>query len=97
MTIGLGDLGGDQQRRHLTGEALVRCCSLLPGGRRQRWVRRREILLDDEGRIHDALLLPVDTTSWSEIACEVAGRNLTEAEWAEFGPRTIDYRPTCEQ
>ncbi len=38
-----------------------------------------------------------DTTSWADIACEVAGRNLTEAEWSEFGPRTVDYRPTCEQ
>jgi WD40 repeat protein len=38
-----------------------------------------------------------DTDTWADIACEVAGRNLTRAEWDEFGPRTIEYRPTCEQ
>ncbi len=38
-----------------------------------------------------------DTDSWPDIACEVAGRNLTIAEWDEFGPRTVDYRATCDQ
>jgi hypothetical protein len=38
-----------------------------------------------------------DTETWADIACEVAGRNLTRAEWDEFGPRTIDHRKTCPQ
>jgi WD40 repeat protein len=38
-----------------------------------------------------------DTDSWPDIACRVAGRNLTRAEWESFGPSDIAYRATCEQ
>ena len=38
-----------------------------------------------------------DRTSWPDIACTLAGRNLTRDEWEEWGPRTIEYRPTCPQ
>jgi WD40 repeat protein len=38
-----------------------------------------------------------DRTSWPAIACTLAGRNLTREEWEEWGPRTIEYRPTCPQ
>ncbi|HEY6532969.1 MAG TPA: WD40 repeat domain-containing protein, partial [Acidimicrobiales bacterium] len=38
-----------------------------------------------------------DDESWPALACEVAGRNLTQAEWADFGPRTMERRATCEQ
>ena len=38
-----------------------------------------------------------DVDTWPEIACQLAGRNLTRAEWEEVGPRTIDYRATCPQ
>lgn len=38
-----------------------------------------------------------DASTWPAIACDVAGRNLTRAEWDEFGPRTIEYRATCPQ
>ena len=38
-----------------------------------------------------------DTDTWPGIACEVAGRNLTRAEWEQVGPRDVDYRATCEQ
>lgn len=30
-------------------------------------------------------------------ACQTAGRNLTQAEWAEFFPREEPYQKTCEQ
>jgi hypothetical protein len=31
---------------------------------------------------------------WVEVACEIAGRNLTEVEWSDaFGDRP--YRETC--
>jgi WD40 repeat protein len=36
-----------------------------------------------------------DTDRWPDIACQMAGRNLTRDEWEEFGPRTIAYRATC--
>ncbi len=38
-----------------------------------------------------------DTDTWADIACECAGRNLTREECKQFGPRTIEYRVTCEQ
>lgn len=38
-----------------------------------------------------------DTDTWADIACAVAGRNLTTEEWEQLGPRTIEYRATCEQ
>ncbi len=36
-----------------------------------------------------------DTDTWADVACAHAGRNLTADEWAQVGPRTIDYRATC--
>ena len=38
-----------------------------------------------------------DRTTWPDIACTLAGRNLTRAEWDEWGPRTIEYRATCPE
>lgn len=43
----------------------------------------------------DALVWNLDTTSWPALACRAAGRNMTESEWATFGPRDTEYRPTC--
>jgi hypothetical protein len=34
------------------------------------------------------------TAEWDERACDVAGRNLTVAEWEKFFPRT-PYESTC--
>lgn len=39
----------------------------------------------------------LDTSVWASIACEAAGRNLTQAEWAQFGPTEEPYNPTCAQ
>jgi hypothetical protein len=33
-----------------------------------------------------------DHETWSDLACELAGRHLTAVEWDQFGPRTIDHR-----
>jgi len=38
-----------------------------------------------------------DTDTWADIACEMAGRNLTADEWEQLGPRTIERRATCPQ
>jgi WD40 repeat protein len=38
-----------------------------------------------------------DTDTWVEIACQFAGRNLTEDEWEQVGPRTVERRATCPQ
>ena len=39
----------------------------------------------------------LDVDSWPDIACEAAGRNMTEAEWDQFGPRGESYQATCPQ
>ena len=39
----------------------------------------------------------LDTDSWFGIACQAAGRNLTEREWERVGPRDSDYVATCPQ
>ena len=39
----------------------------------------------------------LDVDSWPEIACNAAGRNMTEAEWEQFGPKDTEYRATCPQ
>jgi WD40 repeat protein len=37
----------------------------------------------------------VDPVQWRTIACDVAGRNLTRAEWRQFLPADAGYRATC--
>jgi hypothetical protein len=39
----------------------------------------------------------LDLDAWPEIACRAAGRNMTAAEWEEFGPQDEPYRATCPQ
>ena len=34
---------------------------------------------------------------WHDLACRLAGRNLTKAEWDHYGPRDQTYRATCTQ
>ncbi|NNE94960.1 MAG: PQQ-binding-like beta-propeller repeat protein, partial [Acidimicrobiales bacterium] len=38
-----------------------------------------------------------DPGGWYDIACEAAGRNLTQTEWEQFGPTDAEYEPTCPQ
>ena len=39
----------------------------------------------------------LDTSTWFDTACEAVGRNMTRAEWDQFGPRDTEYRATCPQ
>lgn len=39
----------------------------------------------------------LDTSTWFDTACDAVGRNMTRAEWDQFGPRDTEYRPTCPQ
>ncbi len=44
------------------------------------------------------ILWDVDPESWKARTCEIAGRNFTRSEWAQyFGERGEPYRKTCEQ
>ena len=44
----------------------------------------------------DPLLWHVDPASWLKIACAIAGRNFTSAEWRHYLPHRT-YRRTCPQ
>ncbi|HWQ83784.1 MAG TPA: WD40 repeat domain-containing protein, partial [Anaerolineales bacterium] len=37
-----------------------------------------------------------DIEAWKDLACQLTGRNLTQAEWEQFFPNE-SYRATCEQ
>lgn len=39
----------------------------------------------------------VQPEHWREIACRLAGRNLTQAEWDTYLPNGGEYRQTCEE
>ncbi len=48
--------------------------------------------------VEDNLLIwNLDTSTWFDVACDAAGRNMTRAEWEQFGPRDSEYRATCPQ
>jgi WD40 repeat protein len=47
---------------------------------------------DDEGFF---ILWDVDPTSWSERACKLANRNLTDAEWLRYVGTDEPYAKTC--
>jgi hypothetical protein len=38
----------------------------------------------------------IDLDSWPDLACRAAGRNLTRAEWEQFGPAGA-YHATCDR
>ena len=42
------------------------------------------------------ILWELDPKRWAELACEIAGRNLTRDEWADNLPGR-DYRTTCAE
>ncbi len=54
----------------------------------------RVLSVPASGAVH---LWNFDTDTWADIACELAGRNLTVDEWEQLGPRTIERRATCPQ
>jgi WD40 repeat protein len=43
------------------------------------------------------LLWNLDVSSWSAHACEVAGRNLSKAEWVRYLGTDLPYKSTCPQ
>lgn len=45
----------------------------------------------------NAMIWNLDVDSWPEIACRAAGRNMTLAEWEQFGPDGEPYQVTCPQ
>ncbi len=52
--------------------------------------------LASEGSLGGVNLWEVDPEWWMKRACEIAGRNFTRAEWAQYFS-TDKYRKTCEQ
>ncbi|HJR80786.1 MAG TPA: hypothetical protein VJ821_11985, partial [Anaerolineales bacterium] len=45
--------------------------------------------------MNEVILWNVDPQSWIEKACNIAGRNLTQAEWQQFVGPNIPYHATC--
>ena len=39
----------------------------------------------------------LDPDELHDLACKAAGRNMTRAEWDEWGPTDTNYRSTCRQ
>lgn len=48
------------------------------------------------GASDEVMIWDIDPQSWIEKACQRAGRNFTQAEWAQYFPDE-DYRVTCTQ
>jgi WD40 repeat protein len=44
-----------------------------------------------------AMIWNLDPSTWAEIACNAAGRNMTPSEWRQFGPAGAEYQLTCER
>lgn len=42
-----------------------------------------------------AIRVPIEPEAWIERACEVVGRELTDAEWDEHVPSDVDRGPVC--
>jgi len=42
------------------------------------------------------IIWDLDPTSWIQKACQIAGRNFTQTEWAQYFPDEA-YRITCPQ
>ncbi len=54
----------------------------------------RYVLTHLDGR---TVVWELDLDRWPEIACRAAGRNLTIAEWEQYGPAGEPYIATCPQ
>lgn len=46
---------------------------------------------------NELILWNVDQQSWSEKACNIAGRNFTQQEWDQFVGQSIPYHATCPE
>jgi DNA-binding SARP family transcriptional activator/WD40 repeat protein len=44
-----------------------------------------------------ALIWNLDVSTWPDLACRAAGRNMSRAEWSLHGPSDTRYRATCTQ
>jgi WD40 repeat protein len=56
---------------------------------------REGTLLASSGAMGQALVWNLEADAWQKIACGIAGRNFTQAEWAQYFPGEA-YRKTCE-
>ncbi|MFT3854901.1 MAG: hypothetical protein QM733_19510 [Ilumatobacteraceae bacterium] len=44
-----------------------------------------------------ALRVDLDPVHWATTACDIAGRNLTAAEWSRYFGPAMPYHATCPQ
>ena len=81
----------DMERRQLLGE--VGRLSDLSGGVAFSADGQLLASADSQGRV---LVWNMSSSLWQQRACEIANRNLTRLEWAQFGPAS-PYQRTCPQ
>jgi WD40 repeat protein len=84
-TVRLWDLAARRELAALPGHSATHPGVAFHSGSR---------LLAAVGTANDVLLWDLDVTAWRGRLCQLAGRNLTTAEWHEFLPQR-DYRLTC--
>lgn len=46
---------------------------------------------------NEVILWDVNSDSWIEKACRIAGRNFTQEEWKQFVGEEVPYHLTCEE
>jgi DNA-binding SARP family transcriptional activator/WD40 repeat protein/tRNA A-37 threonylcarbamoyl transferase component Bud32 len=83
-TVGVWDLESRQPLGHTLPSARNAWTAWSPDG------TQLAVPLDDHYVIWN-----FDVSTWVDIACQTAGRNLTADEWETFGPRTVERRATC--
>ena len=81
----------DMERRQLLGE--VGRLSDLSGGVAFSADGQLLASADSQGRV---IVWNMSSSLWQQRACEIANRNLTRLEWAQFGPAS-PYQRTCPQ
>jgi serine/threonine protein kinase/WD40 repeat protein/DNA-binding winged helix-turn-helix (wHTH) protein len=105
--LGYGKVDETNERVAATGTEVVKVWDLETGLQLGRdlpyWGGASRIEFSEDGKllsvpdVDRVTLWNFDTETWADIACEMAGRNLTQDEWDQLGPRTIERRATCPQ
>jgi WD40 repeat protein len=58
-----------------------------------RFTPQGDLVIDN---VEDTAVWPTDLKTWERFACQVAGRDLTPAEWTDLMPDR-PYQPVCAQ
>ena len=79
----------DLERQEAFGPSIATTGGFVDLSDDGRWLA----IADDSG----ISIWSLDPTDWAESACQIAGRNLTRAEWDRYLPSGEPYHGTCPQ